>query len=291
MLASLPIDLVASVTLAVVSIPIIIDSVEVISERRHYGQNGIYNYEVLRTYRKFMMGKVAGPIFQALFEYPRFIFLMVFQVSLAAILFSHIFINVVEPLVAPAIGIILLILMLTHLRSQYGLDGSDQMKVIVVAGLFVFYAVPDPVIQQFSLLFIAFQSLLSYFTSGFAKLVSPIWRGGQAMSGIVSTMSYGNKTVSRLLLGNPTLSKLLCWIVIVFECGLPLLVFTGGDTALVFAIVGVAFHLSIALLMHLNSFFWTFISTYPALLFFAVSFQAFLTGSTNGFVLPIFASN
>ena len=131
-------------------------------------------------------------------------------------------------------------------------------------------------VKQFSIFFICFQALLSYFTSGFAKLVSPIWRGGEAMIGIVDTVSYGNKVFARLLVKNATLSKLLCWSVIIFECAFPLLAFTGVQTTIIFIVTGIIFHLSIAIFMRLNNFFWTFIATYPAILFFANSFQIFI---------------
>ena len=147
------------------------------------------------------------------------------------------------------------------------------MQVIIFASLVAFYLSPIFIVKQFVIFFICFQVLLSYFTSGFAKFVSPVWRNGSAISGILNTISYGVRPVARILVNNANLSKLICWSVIIFECAFPLLVFTGVKPTIIFITTGVVFHLSIALSMRLNSFFWSFVATYPAVLYFAYQFH------------------
>jgi hypothetical protein len=275
------IDVVADIILTMASFTVIIDAVEIIFKRGQYGPGGIYDYAVLGTQRKSMRGGRIAPILDILFNYPLFIYLIVIQALAAALIVSHIFRILSLPITELLVGIVLLIHLLSHFRNQYGLDGSDKMQVIIFAGLFIFNISPDLLVKQFSIFFICFQVLLAYFTSGFAKLISPIWRSGKAVTAIVNTMTYGNKFLASFLFKYSALSKILCWSIIVFECGFPIFVFTGTQTTIIFMAIGVVFHFFISIFMRLNSFFWTFVSTYPAILFFAYNFQKFVSGSSS----------
>ena len=55
------------------------------------------------------------------------------------------------------------------------------MQTIVLAGLFVYAVAPTDTARTAALAFVAGQSVLSYFTAGFAKLISPTWRSGEAV--------------------------------------------------------------------------------------------------------------
>ena len=265
--------LVVDLILTFASITVIVDAIEIIVERRQYSSSGIYNFEVLKTSKRWMMNRWLGPIYNILFKYPNYIFIISIQLAVATFAISHLFTNLSLFFVI----IILLIHLLSHLRNRYGMNGSDQMQVIIFACLVVFYAAPsDSIIQKFSIFFLCFQSLLSYFMSGLAKLVSPVWREGSAIVGIINTESFGNKKFAQFLIERPLLSKSVCWWVIIFESVFPLFIFTGVQTTIFFVIFGVMFHLSTAILMRFNSFFWSFIATYPALLFFAAEFQNFI---------------
>jgi hypothetical protein len=254
------------------STAVIVDAIEIIVERHQYSSNGIYNFEILRLYKRWMRSKWIGSIFNILFNYPNFIFLISIQLVAAILVISHVFTNISSTFII----IILLIHLLSHIRNQYGMDGSDQLQVIIFASLMMYYATADPIIQKSSIFFLCFQSLLSYFMSGLAKLVSPVWRDGTAIAGIINTESFGNKVFAKILINRPSLSKLICWMVIIFECVFPILIFNGIPNTIFFIISGIIFHLSIAIFMRLNSFFWSFIATYPALLFFAEEFQNFI---------------
>jgi hypothetical protein len=267
------INLVVDLILTIASIAVIIDALEIIVERRQYSSSGIYNFEVLRTSKRWMLNRWMAPIFNMLFKYPNYIFLVSIQLAVATLVISHLFTNLSLFFVI----LILLVHLLSHFRNYYGIDGSDQLQIIIFASLVVFYAASsDPIIQKFSVFFLCFQSLLSYFMSGLAKLVSPVWREGAAIVGIINTESFGNKRLAQILINSPMLSKLICWWVIIFECVFPILIFTGIQTAYFFIMFGIIFHLSTAIFMRFNSFFWSFIGTYPALLFFAVEFQNFI---------------
>jgi hypothetical protein len=270
----LKLELMADVAASLASVAVTVDCLETLANRREYAVGGVYNYEVLRTTHGWMMKGARASVLDPLFRYPNYLGLMGVQLLAAVLLLSH-----VVPTLAPAfIAIILACRLMSHLRNQLGLDGSDQMLVVVFGGLAVFHAVPEPLAKAGALSFIALQSLLSYFAAGYAKLVSPVWRGGDAIGGILNTTTYGSAFFSRLLLGNRPLSLLVCWSVLIFECVLPLLVFFGVKSALVFVVVGAAFHVSVAAMMGLNSFVWAFSATYPCLLFLSAWLATHLGG-------------
>ena len=268
----LDINVIVDLIQTLACIAVIVDALEIISERHQYGPNGIYNFAILKTYYRWMMNKWFAPLLNFFCGYPRYIYVVSIQLIAAALIVSHLFTDLSLFLIA----IILAIHLLSHLRNSYGLDGSDQMQVIIFSSLFIFYLSSDPLIKEFSIIFLSLQSLLSYFTSGFTKLISPVWRGGMAISGILDTLGHGHKAVAGILIKKPFLSKLICWGVLIFECGLPILVFTGIQATMIFIVVGILFHLSIAILMRLNAFFWTFVATYPAIIFFANAFQKYM---------------
>lgn len=87
----------------------------------------------------------------------------------------------------------------------------------------------------------------------------------------MSTIGYGSPPVGAFLGRHRRLALAACWSVIVFECSAPFLLLLGTPGAFAIIVVGLCFHLSIALLMGLNNFLWSFGAAYPALLFLAHS--------------------
>jgi hypothetical protein len=254
-------------------IAVAIGAAEIIYTRHQYSANGIYNYALLKTSFKWMMVGWTAPIFDLLLNYPRYIYLVAIQLAAALLIISHLFTSLSWLFVV----IILLIYLLSHLRNQYGTDGSDQMQTIIFASLTIFYLSSDLLVKTCCIFFICFQALIAYMIAGYAKLGSSAWQRGTAIYDILNTQSFGNQAFAQILEKNTLLSRAICWSVITFECAFPLLVFTGVRTCLLFIVAGILFHLSIALFMGLNTFFWSFIATYPAILFFSDAFQTSLS--------------
>ena len=161
---------------------------------------------------------------------------------------------------------ILAVRVLLGMRLIYATDGSDQMHTIVWGGLLVFLASSSAVLKDVALAFIAAQLLLSYLTSGMMKLLSPIWRSGEAVGLIVRTESYGHRTAYRLI-RRLRLSSPLSRGTIVLEVLGPLLVLLGPRATMAFVCGGVVFHVALAIVMGLNSFVWSFIACFPAVLY------------------------
>jgi hypothetical protein len=176
-------------------------------------------------------------------------------------------------IIAPAFSVLsfaclfllLLIIVADSYRNPMGGEGADQMHMILVVSLAIgSFPGSTSTVRVAALLFIAAQSLLSYAASGFAKLISPIWRSGVAISGILSTRDYGIPAVGEYFVRHRSISTMLAWMTIVFECAFILAV-SSPWVALVFITLGICFHAGVAVIMGLNAFLIAFPATYPAL--------------------------
>jgi hypothetical protein len=165
---------------------------------------------------------------------------------------------------------LLVLLILTGAALQFrhlvSGDGSDQMINIVLVGLLVSTLSGGTLIAA-GFGFIAFQSILSYLTSGIVKAISPIWRTGDAVSMILRTQTYGTPRLAFWLSQRPGLDKFLAWGVIAFETMFPMALLLPTPAFIAILGLGVVFHLTNAVVMGLNVFFWAFVSTYPSLIY------------------------
>lgn len=153
-------------------------------------------------------------------------------------------------------------------RRGFGDDGSDQMLTImsVTFALALLLRGGDGVLEA-GLLFIGAQACLAYTAAGVAKLVSPVWRGGHAIPGVVATRTYGLRPLSTLVRSIPGLALILCWGTIAFESSFVLAPFLPSVLLLGLLATAAAFHVGTALVMGLNGFLWAFVATYPAIVF------------------------
>jgi hypothetical protein len=152
-------------------------------------------------------------------------------------------------------------------RCGFGEDGSDQMSTVIAAGLVAYAVIPDgSPWKPMGLWFIGAQSVLSYAAAGYAKLVSPVWRSGEASLLIFRTATYSNERIARTLQRSTLARQALAWTTIGFECLFPLTLVAPRPITLAFLALGFTFHLLNAAVMGLNVFFWEFVATYPAVI-------------------------
>jgi hypothetical protein len=257
------------VTETLISIGVAIQALETLSARHIFSPVGLYDWNLLSTNVTWMRQGIRGALLNVLFQYPGFLILILLQLVGALAILSGQF----PEQTFAAITAMLIVHMLFLLRNQYGLDGSDQMMLLVLTALFVYHLHPTNSMLTIVFGFLTGQLLLSYLTSGIAKAVSPMWRSGDAITGILSTNSYGSRILSRFFLKNHWAARMACWGVFCYECCGPLLVWVHPSAALAFIVIGTVLHLSISACMGLNIFFWSFTSTYPALYFFSQKFS------------------
>jgi hypothetical protein len=249
-------------------IGVIIDGLETMAARDSFAPSGLHSWDVLRLGRHYLVaGPFAAPL-GYLFRYPQVLGLPVFQLIAASALLAAPFLpaDLMRPLVAAAGLGIALARMLFAMRQQLGLDGADQMLVIALLAAGFGALLGNRSAGYAAVDYAALQLLLSYAVAGTAKAISPTWRSGRAIVGITGTIGYGEPHFHRLVRRYPALARVVCWSVIVFECAAAPLILLGVRGAWIIIVLGLSFHIGVALVMGLNVFVWAFAACYPALL-------------------------
>lgn len=153
------------------------------------------------------------------------------------------------------------------IRMPHGRTGADEMGNVILLALLLTAIVDTPLTQTTCLVFIAGTSVTAYVTAGLAKLLNAGWRDGTVLRKLMSTTQYGHVGIARYLSRYPALSTSLSAALIAYECLFPLLLILPHNWAIAGLAAGALLHLTLAVVMGLNTFVWTFGATYPALLF------------------------
>ncbi len=163
--------------------------------------------------------------------------------------------------------ILLTSLFLTY-QIRYGKDGSNQISVIILAGLaFTFLLPMSSPFQPVGLYFIAAQAVLSYFAAAISKISNAQWRAGSAMKSILNTATYGQSTASAALNRRPWFGGVVGWSVIGVELIYPVVLISPPGLLIVLLFAAAVLHLATAVLIGLDTFFWAFTATFPAIIF------------------------
>ncbi|MCH2231621.1 MAG: hypothetical protein MK105_14890 [Crocinitomicaceae bacterium] len=262
-----------SITLLLATIGLLISSLEILASRENYIPTGILSWNVLRLRPDILNNIIPLKIIDFIFDTPYFFGVIVFRIICLIALIYAIFYhsNISFPLTAIVISTFLI-----NYRSSYGCDGSDQMLTIVFFTVCISSYFGLSHVGNVCLIFIGCQSCLSYFVSGVAKVIGKKWRKGIAVAEILSSQSYGNKLVGSFLKKHIYLSKLISWTTVIFECLFPIVLILPNHYLYFVLAFGLVFHISIALLMGLNIFFWAFVCTYPAIIYTSFSLNSIL---------------
>lgn len=154
------------------------------------------------------------------------------------------------------------------LRSAHGHDGSDQMSTVSLTALTIGkFPLSSRLVQEACLWFITLQACLSYAVSGFAKVVSPTWRDGSALTGIFRTQVYGQEGLYKFLKQHPRRTAWIARMGVLWESSFPLILIVPKPLTRLFLAGGALFHGATAVFMGLNKFFWAFVATYPAIVY------------------------
>ncbi|GAA2077640.1 hypothetical protein GCM10009801_33870 [Streptomyces albiaxialis] len=154
-----------------------------------------------------------------------------------------------------------------HPRHHFGTDGADQVSWLVQTSAALARTGRDPRLADACLWFVALQSVLNYAASGYVKLAGPLWRDGEALHGIMRTVTYGDERTWRLLRRHPRVSRALGLLTLVMECTYPAVFLFGGRLAKPYVAAADVFHLANARLMALGRFLTAFGAMHPAVLY------------------------
>ena len=165
--------------------------------------------------------------------------------------------------------LLLLLLSLAILHRFQGPynGGADRMSLLILSCLTLVHFAPSLRWQEVAFGYLAIQLILSYFISGWVKVINPDWRSGQALRDVFQFSAYPVSESLRQWSKSPRLLLSMSWGVILFELLFPFSLLS--STSLTFALVITAsFHFSNACLFGLNRFFWIWITAYPSILWF-----------------------
>jgi hypothetical protein len=165
----------------------------------------------------------------------------------------------------PLAGLAGLSLLILHrFQGPYN-GGSDRMGLLALWGLLATRLLPVAAWKELAFGYLGAQLMLSYFISGGVKIVNPDWRSGRALRDVFRFSAYPVSEDLRRFAERPRLLLAMSWAVMGFELAFPLTLL--WKPALIAGLVVAAtFHLANAGLFGLNRFFWTWLATYPAIL-------------------------
>lgn len=253
-----------NLTVILSSIGLSISSFEIVYSKEDYSSSGISSWSILRLRSYLLKLPLLLNILDSLFHKNGFLLLIRVRIISLMWLFYSILSD--DDIRIP-LSIILITILLTNFRSSYGCDGSDQMFTLVFFSTWIASLAGEKSLYSYSLLFIGCQASLSYAVSGVTKAFGEQWRNGVAVKEILNNQTYGNRKVSSLLIDNLWVSGFLSYGTILFETIFPLFLILPTSYLFIALCLGVSFHASIALTMGLNTFFWAFVSTYPAIIY------------------------
>jgi len=156
------------------------------------------------------------------------------------------------------------LLILQRFQGPYN-GGSDRMGLLALWCLTLSRLMPTPALQELVFGYLGLQLMLSYFISGWVKVVNPEWRSGRALADVFRFSAYPVSEDLRRLADRPRLLLAMSWAVMLFELAFPLTLLS-RETLIAGLVIAGTFHLANAWLFGLNRFFWTWLSVYPAIL-------------------------
>lgn len=112
--------------------------------------------------------------------------------------------------------------------------GSDRMGLLILCCLCLTHFAPSLLWQEIAFGYLTIQLVLSYFISGWVKVVNPEWRSGQALSDVFQFSAYPVSESLRAWAESPRLLFYVSWSVMLFELVFPIALFS--NTSLVIAL-------------------------------------------------------
>ncbi len=131
-----------------------------------------------------------------------------------------------------------------------------------------------PRLQEAALAFFGLQVLLAYFMSGKTKVTAAAWRDGSHLIEIFRCSAWRMERFGGWLGRRPGLARVAARGVIFLELFFPFSLLAPPSLFALTLASGALFHASVAVLMGLPGFFWSFVAAYPALWFLHQRLQA-----------------
>ncbi len=166
--------------------------------------------------------------------------------------------------------VVLALCILHRFQGPYN-GGSDRIGLLTLCCLTLAHFLPDQELKEYAFGYLALQLVLSYFVSGWVKIVNREWRQGTALRDVFLFSTYPVSERTRGWVNHPQLLWVMSWAVMLFEIFFPLCLVSHVSLYIGLAIAAL-FHLANALLFGLNRFFWAWLAAYPSIIWFQARF-------------------
>lgn len=172
-------------------------------------------------------------------------------------------------------GILLLgILNLKRFGGPY-CGGSDLMTLQLSLAMALAESTTSPTWRMAAAGYLCIQLCLSYWQSGWVKLINPEWRNGRALWEVFAYTHYPVTQANRRWAEHPRLLWLMGWLIMLVEFCFPLSLYYTASLYAGLVFMGL-FHLANAWFFGLNRFFWIWLATYPTVIAFAPIMAEFM---------------
>ena len=151
--------------------------------------------------------------------------------------------------------------------------GSDMMTFVLLTGMLIIFLAPSEKAQNLGFIYIAINTVYSYFKAGLAKVVNKEWRNGQALHSFLKrSLFLDTKNFANWLSTKKWVGFVFCWSVIFFELGIPT-IFIFPSLIFFYFLCACLFHTIIFVSFGLNRFFWVWLAAWPSI-FYAINLIA-----------------
>jgi hypothetical protein len=248
------------------SLGIVLSTLEFLRRPSLLSDDGLMSWRICRLDYRWQVNGNIGAYVGRVLSYPVFIALLRARLVVAVLQLVGPRDVILSPSVVAAAAFLTLLL---PLRSRMGLDGADQVNLVILGGLLVTDLASTHLADEAYLWFLAVQSCLAYSVAGVAKLLSPGWRDGRHLIDIFQIQNYCHEGVAAFAASHRTVMLAASWGVIGLECGSPLVLLAPPALVITFLCAALLFHIGTAVIMGLNDFVWAFAALYPAVVYCA----------------------
>lgn len=250
----------------IASIGVIIDSLELLKNWVRFRNNNLFSWQKIKQNKRISVGKnFFSRITNKLLDYPQVLTLFVARAIASIFIISC---GEFSWITNISIWYIYLSTILLFKTRSLIRPGYSALSQVIFALLSLATLAPSSeLIGTVCLWGISIQSVLAYFENGSTKIKLDHWRNGKAISLIFELPPYYNPRLSACLHKHTLIAKAGAWSVVVFECLFPITLISGPTILFTFLTLGIVFHLVNSITLGLNSFFWPFLASYPAIIF------------------------
>lgn len=263
---------------ALCSVGAAISAAEALRHRALFRNDGLFAWRLHRMRNRRLLTSPLRPLYDRIFGFRGVIVLLVCQLILSAATLILTSVGIGRLGLSLFCGALSLLLIVLAIRGADGKNGADHMAKMMFLAIFAGTLSTSPWVWRSTLYFITGQLIIAYSTSGWIRMRERGWWNGSLLIRVLRQEGYGNRFAWSLAKRAPSAAAVGSSIVLLFEClSLPALLLP-PDALLVFLALGVCFHIANALIIGLNTFFWTFVSAYPAYWFTSQMLRESLAG-------------